>query len=71
MVENANGDKKSFNLPIRAYLSVEEGENILAGTILAKISKQTTKSRDITGGLPRVTELLKQEAHTNLQSFLK
>ncbi|MFZ1282363.1 MAG: DNA-directed RNA polymerase subunit beta', partial [Ignavibacteriaceae bacterium] len=57
LVENSNGDKKSFNLPIRAYLSVEEGENILAGTILAKISKQTTKSRDITGGLPRVTEL--------------
>jgi DNA-directed RNA polymerase subunit beta' len=36
---------------------VDEGENILPGTILAKISKQTTKSRDITGGLPRVTEL--------------
>jgi DNA-directed RNA polymerase subunit beta' len=38
-------------------LSVDEGESIEAGTILAKISKQTTKSRDITGGLPRVTEL--------------
>ncbi|MDR3625304.1 MAG: DNA-directed RNA polymerase subunit beta', partial [Ignavibacteriaceae bacterium] len=37
--------------------SVDEGENIPAGTILAKISKQQTKSRDITGGLPRVTEL--------------
>nr|MCU0344604.1 DNA-directed RNA polymerase subunit beta' [Ignavibacterium sp.] len=57
LIENSDGVKKSFNLPIRAYLSVEEGENILAGTILAKISKQTTKSRDITGGLPRVTEL--------------
>jgi DNA-directed RNA polymerase subunit beta' len=57
LIENPDGVKKSFNLPIRAYLSVEEGENILAGTILAKISKQTTKSRDITGGLPRVTEL--------------
>ncbi len=57
LIENSDGGKKSFNLPIRAYLSVEQGENILAGTILAKISKQTTKSRDITGGLPRVTEL--------------
>ena len=54
---------------LRAYLSVEEGENILAGTILAKISKQTTKSRDITGGLPRVTEFLKQEVRMNLQLF--
>ncbi|HVO72879.1 MAG TPA: DNA-directed RNA polymerase subunit beta' [Ignavibacteriaceae bacterium] len=53
-----NGDaKKTFNIPTRAYLSVEENESITAGTILAKISKQTTKSRDITGGLPRVTEL--------------
>jgi len=49
--------KKLFNLPIRAYLSVEEGETIQAGTILAKISRQASKTRDITGGLPRVTEL--------------
>jgi DNA-directed RNA polymerase subunit beta' len=57
IVETENGEKKSFNLPTRSYLSVDEGESIEAGTILAKISKQTTKSRDITGGLPRVTEL--------------
>lgn len=56
-IESPNKEKKSFNLPTRSYLSVEEGEKIGAGTILAKISKQTTKSRDITGGLPRVTEL--------------
>ncbi len=56
-VESEDGTKKSFNIPTRAYLSVEEGETVPAGTILAKISKQATKSRDITGGLPRVTEL--------------
>ena len=56
-IETEDGTKKSFNIPTRAYLSVEEGESIVPGTILAKISKQTTKSRDITGGLPRVTEL--------------
>jgi DNA-directed RNA polymerase subunit beta' len=56
-IEAEDGTKKSFNIPTRAYLSVEEGESIPAGTILAKISKQQTKSRDITGGLPRVTEL--------------
>ncbi len=57
LIESENGDTKSFNLPIRSYLSVEEGEVVTAGTILAKISKQAAKSRDITGGLPRVTEL--------------
>jgi DNA-directed RNA polymerase subunit beta' len=57
LIETEDGTKKPFNLPTRSYLSVDEGESITAGTILAKISKQTTKSRDITGGLPRVTEL--------------
>ncbi|RKY95309.1 MAG: DNA-directed RNA polymerase subunit beta' [Ignavibacteriae bacterium] len=56
-IEAEDGEMKSFNLPTRSYLSVDEGEAVAAGTILAKISKQTTKSRDITGGLPRVTEL--------------
>jgi len=56
-IETEDGEMKSFNLPTRSYLSVDEGETVAAGTILAKISKQTTKSRDITGGLPRVTEL--------------
>ncbi len=56
-VETKDGEMKSFNLPTRSYLSVDEGETVAAGTILAKISKQTIKSRDITGGLPRVTEL--------------
>ncbi len=57
LIEGKDGTKKSFNLPTRSYLSVEEGESISSGTILAKISKQQAKSRDITGGLPRVTEL--------------
>ncbi len=57
IIEGENGERKSFNIPTRAYLSVDEGESISAGTILAKISKQQSKSRDITGGLPRVTEL--------------
>jgi|YelNatPaOPRAMG01_1025707.scaffolds.fasta_scaffold03091_10 DNA-directed RNA polymerase subunit beta' len=57
VIETEDGNKKSFNIPTRAYLAVEEGEVVSAGTILAKISKQQSKSRDITGGLPRVTEL--------------
>ncbi|MFZ1292085.1 MAG: DNA-directed RNA polymerase subunit beta' [Melioribacteraceae bacterium] len=52
-----DGSEKVFNLPTNAYLAIDEGEKVDAGTILAKISKSTSKSRDITGGLPRVTEL--------------
>ncbi len=57
LVEDEEGNGKMFNLPIGAYITVEEGEKVPAGTILAKIPKQTSKTRDITGGLPRVTEL--------------
>ncbi|MDP2301830.1 MAG: DNA-directed RNA polymerase subunit beta' [Ignavibacteria bacterium] len=57
IIESPDGNSKSFNLPTGAFLAVEEGDTILPGTILAKISKQASKTRDITGGLPRVTEL--------------
>ncbi|HED06163.1 MAG TPA: DNA-directed RNA polymerase subunit beta', partial [Ignavibacteria bacterium] len=56
-IEAEDGNSKTFNIPTRAYLSVDEGELVSPGTIMAKISKQASKSRDITGGLPRVTEL--------------
>ncbi len=57
LVKDGKGNEKVFNIPTRAYLNVEEGEEIQPGMILAKISKSSSKSRDITGGLPRVTEL--------------
>lgn len=57
LVKDSKGNEKVFNIPTRAYLNVEEGEEIQPGMILAKISKSSSKSRDITGGLPRVTEL--------------
>ncbi len=62
VVETEDRDSKPFNLPIKAYLNVDAGEKIPAGTVLAKISKQTSKSRDITGGLPRVTELFESRS---------
>ncbi len=57
VITTDDGEQKVFNLPTKAYLSVDEGEKVQAGTILAKISKSASKTRDITGGLPRVTEL--------------
>lgn len=53
------GDQKvvSYPIPTRAHLNVEDGEEIEAGTILVKIPRDIGKTRDITGGLPRVTEL--------------
>jgi DNA-directed RNA polymerase subunit beta' len=48
---------RDFILPVGAVITIEDGEEITAGTILAKISREAYKTRDITGGLPRVAEL--------------
>jgi DNA-directed RNA polymerase subunit beta' len=48
---------KSYDLPVGAHILVDEGANIKAGTILVKIPRAFGKAGDITGGLPRVTEL--------------
>src|SRR6266576_3197422 len=48
---------RDFVIPVGAQLTVEDGKKISAGTIIAKISREAYKTRDITGGLPRVAEL--------------
>ncbi|MBI3193132.1 MAG: DNA-directed RNA polymerase subunit beta', partial [Ignavibacteriae bacterium] len=47
----------SYILPTRSHIVVKDGEAIKAGTIIVKIPRDSGKTRDITGGLPRVTEL--------------
>jgi DNA-directed RNA polymerase subunit beta' len=56
---DAKGSEKlrEFIVPVGAQLTVRDGEAIEQGTTLAKISREVYKTRDITGGLPRVAEL--------------
>ncbi len=58
-------DTKGYNIPVGAHLAVEEGEKIKAGQVMAKIPRTMGKSRDITGGLPRVTELFEARNPSN------
>ena len=58
-------DSKGYNIPVGAHLTVDEGDTIKAGDILAKIPRAAGKSRDITGGLPRVTELFEARNPSN------
>ncbi|MCI5164519.1 MAG: DNA-directed RNA polymerase subunit beta' [Candidatus Electrothrix sp. GM3_4] len=46
-----------YPLPVGSIISVDEGAEVTAGTVVAKIPRETTKTKDITGGLPRVAEL--------------
>ena len=58
-------DTKGYNIPVGAHLAVEAGEKIKAGQVMAKIPRTMGKSRDITGGLPRVTELFEARNPSN------
>ncbi len=60
IVQEKGGKEKrvrDFVIPVGAQLTVDDGEQVPAGTVLAKISREAYKTRDITGGLPRVAEL--------------
>jgi DNA-directed RNA polymerase subunit beta' len=48
---------RKYHMPSHAHLMVQDGEEVEAGDVLAKIPRETTKTKDITGGLPRVVEL--------------
>ena len=48
---------KRYLMPSRAHLMIQDGDTVTPGDVLAKIPRETTKTKDITGGLPRVVEL--------------
>ncbi len=55
----------TYNLPVGAHLIVDDGESVDQGKILVKIPRKSAKSGDITGGLPRVTELFEARNPSN------
>ena len=65
-IVNTKGEiLKEVNVPVGAHLVVEEGQKVKAGTILSKIPRVIGKTSDITGGLPRVTELFEARNPSN------
>ena len=56
LIKSAQGTKR-YLMPSRAHLMVADGDELFPGDILAKIPRETTRTKDITGGLPRVVEL--------------
>jgi len=57
LITLANGLEARYFLPVDAILNVEDGTEVFAGDVLARIPRESSKTRDITGGLPRVAEL--------------
>ncbi len=64
-IADKTGVIKGYNIPVGAHIAVDEGEKIQTGQVIAKIPRSTGKTRDITGGLPRVTELFEARNPSN------
>ncbi|HMU69450.1 MAG TPA: DNA-directed RNA polymerase subunit beta', partial [Chitinophagales bacterium] len=66
IIKDKKGNEvKGYNLPVGAHIAVEEGEEVKSGQTIAKIPRALGKVRDITGGLPRVTELFEARNPSN------
>tara|TARA_B100000678_G_scaffold291558_1_gene309228 strand:+ start:1501 stop:5820 length:4320 start_codon:yes stop_codon:yes gene_type:complete len=65
IVDSKGKELKHYTLPVGAHIIVEEGDKIKAGKTLVKIPRKSAKAGDITGGLPRVTELFEARNPSN------
>ena len=66
LIKDSKGEVlRSYNLPVGSHLMVDNGDKIKEGKILVKIPRKSAKAGDITGGLPRVTELFEARNPSN------
>ena len=66
VITDENGESlKHYNLPVGAHVMVEDGQDVKVGDIIIKIPRAIGKASDITGGLPRVTELFEARNPSN------
>ncbi|PIE99838.1 MAG: DNA-directed RNA polymerase subunit beta' [Maribacter sp.] len=65
IMNNKDEVLRSYNLPVGSHLMVDDGDKIKEGRILVKIPRKSAKAGDITGGLPRVTELFEARNPSN------
>ena len=63
--DDKGGELAAYFLPGNAYLNIEDGEKVKAGRIVAKLLRESVKTSDITGGLPRVGELFEARKPKN------
>lgn len=65
IADNKGKILKEYNIPVGAHILYDDGKEVNAGSVLVKIPRFTSKTRDITGGLPRVTELFEARNPSN------
>jgi len=65
LVDNSGDEIRSYNIPVGANIIVDDNQSVKAGQIMVKIPRVVSKTSDITGGLPRVTELFEARNPSN------
>ncbi len=65
ILSDAGEELRQYNLPVGAYISIEDGTKVISGQKIVKIPRKLGKIQDITGGLPRVTELFEARNPSN------
>ncbi|WP_417363482.1 DNA-directed RNA polymerase subunit beta' [Galbibacter sp.] len=66
LIKDSKGETlRSYNLPVGAHIMVDNGDKVAEGKVLVKIPRRSSKAGDITGGLPRVTELFEARNPSN------
>ena len=65
IIVSSSKEEKKYNLPVGSHIVVEEGDEVKSGQVLVKIPRVLSKLKDITGGLPRVTELFEARNPSN------
>ena len=65
IIDASGADVRQFNLPVGAHVTAEDGSNVKVGDVIIKIPRAIGKASDITGGLPRVTELFEARNPSN------
>ncbi len=65
VLDSTGEELKTYNLPVRAHINVQDGDSVTSGQIIVKIPRTLGKIQDITGGLPRVTELFEARNPSN------
>ena len=71
-IRTVDGNKvlRKYHMPSHAHLMIDDGEAVYSGQVLAKIPRETTKTKDITGGLPRVVELFEARKPRDLAAVI-
>ena len=71
VIKKADDNEARYYLVPDSILSVKDGQKISAGDVIARLPKETSKTKDITGGLPRVAELFEARKAKIVQLLLK